>query len=678
MRTRITSLSKGGRRLAAIMFTDMVGYQEAVRQNESLAKSLLDKQKSVILQASSALRGRDIGGSLASAEETGLKGWLTGGGLKTQTKLQPHESLVLFESASDATKCAVEIQRVLREYNRDAPSNKDIYARIGIHVGEVANTDGEVSGEAVAVASKLAPLAAPGGICVSEKVYYNVRDKLEFPMIRLGTRELENIEIPIEVYKLALPWEKQASSEVPASDPRRLAILPFASISVDPSDEYFADGMTEELISTTSSITGLTLIARTSVMGYKGTSKKVGEIGRELSVGTVLEGSVRKAGNRLRITVQLVDVQSQGHLWAQSYDRDLDDVFAVQSDIARQVADALKVRLLPSDKEEIERVPTKNSEAYVLYLKGRQYWNERSLPGLRKAIEYFKKAIEKDPNYAAAYAGLAQCHIVIAFNGLEEPAPNIAKMKEYVGIALRLDQNLAEAHASQGIIYFDFEHDQKRSEEEFKRAIELNPSYATAHQWYGNHLGFWGRGSESYAELKRALELDPFSPIVNVNYGDYFKKITREYEKAIEEYRKALMISPGFLPALWEMIVAYARNSKYQEALQTVDEFSSSLSVAEGGWTKLSLVFVYAHAQREEESRRMLSEVISGLGKEYVPPYYIALTYFALGDNDEGFEWLNRSFDSYGNLLDLQLDPELDGVRTDTRYISLRTKMGFT
>ncbi|MDA4128798.1 MAG: hypothetical protein OK422_05050 [Thaumarchaeota archaeon] len=664
------------RRLVAVMFTDMVGYEEALRHDESLGRYLLEKERSVIRQVSSGHGGRYFGEELVAAEGTGLKGWLTGGTVKIrEMKLQPSESIVLFESALDATLCAIEIQRALREYNREAPSNKDIYVRIGIDLGDITERDDQASGEAVAVASRITPVAEPGGICVSEKVYRNVRDKSESRMIRLGRQELKNVDVPIELYKIALPWEEQASPEAPVFDPHRLAILPLASISADPNDEYFADGMTEELISTTSSIGGLSLIARTSVMGYKGTSKKVGEIGRELSVGTVLEGSVRKAGNRLRITVQLIDVQSQGHLWAQSYDREFDDVFAVQSDIAKQVAEALKVRLLPSAKKEIERVPTKNSEAYVLYLKGRQYWNERSLSGLRRAMEYFKKAIQNDPNYAAAYAGLAQCHGVIASNGLEEPGPNMTKLKEYIGIALRLDHNLAEAHASQGLISFDFEYDQNKSEEEFMRALELNPSYATAHQWYGNHLGWWGRGSESYAELKRALELDPFSPIVNVNYGDYFRKITREYDRAVEQYKKALMISPGFQPALWEMMFAYARNSKYDEALQTVDEYSK---IAGEGSTKLAHAFVYAHAQRKEESRRLLSEVINGLGKEYVASYYIALTYFALGENDKGFEWLNRGFDSYDNLLDLQLDPELDGVRTDVRYISLRTKMGFT
>ncbi len=271
--------------------------------------------------------------------------------------------LMRLTSFLDAARCAVEVQRLLREYNSSAPNDRDIYVKIGIHVGEFTERDGEVSGETVAVASRIALLAEPGGICVSENVYRNVRDKLELPM---------------EVYKLMLPWEKRAPDEPAAFDPHRLAILPLANVSANPNDQYFADGMTDELISTTSSITGLTLIARTSVMGYKGTTKRVEEIGKELSVGTVLEGSVRKAGNRLRISVQLIDVQSQGHLWAQSYDRDFDDVFAVQSDIAQRVAEALKVTLLSSEKKDIERRPTESTDAYRLYLKGRYYWNERT------------------------------------------------------------------------------------------------------------------------------------------------------------------------------------------------------------------------------------------------------------------------------------------------------------
>ncbi len=439
-------------RLGAIMFTEMAGYQEALRQDESLAKHLLEKQKSIIRQALSTHGRRDVGGNLAAGEETGLKSWIKGPSVKTrETKLLPSESLILFESALDATRCAVEIQRMLREYNREAPSNKAIYIRIGIHVGEVAEREGELSGEAVAIASRVAPLAESGGICVSEKVYRNVRDKLEFPIIRLGRQELQNIELPMEVYKLTLPWEKQAPGEPAAFDPHRLAILPFANVSADPRDEYFADGMTDELISTTSSITGLTLIARTSVMRYKGLGKGIEEIGKELSVGTILEGSVRKAGNRLRITVQLIDVQSQGNLWAQSYDRELQDIFAVQSDIAERVAEVLKVRLLENEITQVEKQATQNTEAYMLYLKGKHFWNKMSKDSMGKAIEYFERAIEQDHGLALAYVGIADCYNMLTDYAFLPSNVAYPKAEGAGKKALELDDTLAEAHSSYGV-----------------------------------------------------------------------------------------------------------------------------------------------------------------------------------------------------------------------------------
>ncbi|MGD1055372.1 MAG: adenylate/guanylate cyclase domain-containing protein, partial [Nitrososphaerales archaeon] len=339
-------MSQSERRLAAIMFTDMVGYTALGQRNEALSLALVEEQRKLIRPILGRHGGREI-------------------------KTMGDAFLVEFPNALDAVRCAYDVQRATREFNISLPSDRRIHLRVGLHLGDVTESQGDISGDAVNVASRIEPLAEDGGVFLTRQVYDHVQNKFELPLESLGTKSLKNVSEPLEVYRMVMPWDDRKATPTQL-DKKRIAILPFANMSPDPNDGYFADGMTEELISTTSSVAGLTLIARTSVMGYKGTTKKVEDIGKELSVGTVLEGSVRKVGNKLRITVQLIDVQSQGHLWAQSYDRDFDDVFAVQSDVARQVAEALKVRMLPDEVSLLEKKPTRNTEAYTLFLQGRE------------------------------------------------------------------------------------------------------------------------------------------------------------------------------------------------------------------------------------------------------------------------------------------------------------------
>src|SRR2546428_217071 len=323
-------------------------------------------------------------------------------------------------------------------------------------------------------------------------------------------------------------------------DKHRIIVLPLANISSDPRDEYFADGLTEELISSISNISELSVISRTSAMTYKGTSKKVGDIGKELDVGSVLEGSVRKSGNRMRIAVQLIDARDDKHLWAQNYDREFDDVFAVQSDIAKKVADALRVRILPGETRQIEKKPTNNSEAYGLYLKGRYLWNKRTKEALLKAIQYFTEATKKDPNFARAYVGLADCYIIMENWGYLTTAEASPKSKMYVTRALELDDSIAEAHVSRASILMAQEWDVEGAEREFKRAIELNPSYATAHHWYGNGLlapqGRFDEAQSLLAELQ-LKSTRQFIPNILLALGN---AAAGDNEKAIEFLLKAL------------------------------------------------------------------------------------------------------------------------------------------
>jgi len=451
-------------------------------------------------------------------------------------------------------------------------------------------------------------------------------------------------------------------------------VLPLQNLSPDPNDEYFTDGMTEELITSLSQLRELTVIARTSVMRYKGAARAVSEIGRELNAGSLIEGSVRKAGSRIRITVQLIDAKNEGHVWAQNYDRDMGDIFAIQSEIAESVARELEVRLVESEKSRLERKPTRDTEAYMLYLKGRFYWNERSETGLKKAIEYFDVAIKKDPAFALGYSGLSDCYGVMARNHLAEVGLNYEKAKQYALKALELDENLAEAHAALASVLREYEHNSGKAESEYKRAIELKPSYSSAHQWYSIFLGAHGRYEEGEREIRKALELDPLSLIINTNLGDWLYYLNK-LDAAIEQYRKTIEIEPEFLPAHESVIKAYVRKGMYDEAMAE-GKICSKLS-NHPLFQKWVTASVCAAKGEFEESLRLLEQVEQGYRTENISPYDIALVHFAARDNEGGFQWLRRAYDEHDGWIDLMAsDFELDGVRDDPRYLDILDKIG--
>jgi len=437
------------RRLAAIMFTDLVGYTALTQKNEALAMQLLEEHRRIVRPLFPKHNGREV-------------------------KTIGDAFLVEFGSALEATRCAFDIQQSLNEVNSSRPEDKRVLARVGIHLGDVIHDQNDVYGDSVNIASRIEPLASPGGICVSEQVYAQIKNKFEFPLSTLGERNLKNVSEPIEVYRVILPWEKKSEGEL-SLEKNRIAVLPFTNMSSNPEEGYFADGMTEELITSLSGVRQLTVIARTSVMKYKGSQKGASEIGRELNAGSLIEGSVRKAGNRVRITAQLIDTSTEGHLWAQNYDRQLEDVFAIQSEIAEKVAGELRVRLVDSEKRVIEKKPTENMEAYTCFLQGRDLVRMGTEPSLRQAIGLFEKAIELDPSFAKAYVGLAQCHQFLADGGFELADISVTTVRRLLDRALSLDPNLPEAHAALTVMFFNMD-DFPGAEAQARRALELNPS----------------------------------------------------------------------------------------------------------------------------------------------------------------------------------------------------------
>jgi len=413
-------MSQADRRLAAIMFTDFVGFTALGQANEELALQLLEEHRGLV---------RPI-----IAKHGGV-----------EVKTMGDAFLVEYPSALEAVRCAIEIQRAIHERNSDLPRERQVQLRIGVHLGDVIHNRGDILGDAVNVSSRIEPLASPEGVCISEQVHDQVRNKMGLQFEKLEGKTLKNVSLPLDIYRIVMPWEAKEQQE-PSLEPRRIAVLPLKNMSPDPNDEYFADGMTEELITALSSIRELTVIARTSVMQYKDAPKRIADIGRELSVGSLIEGSVRKSGNKVRITVQLIDARNEGHLWAQSYDKELDDVFVVQSEVAQKVSDALKVKLVEADVRRIKRGATKNADAYNAYLKGMFYWNKRTPDALKKAAELFQESIGLDPTFALGYAGVAQAYNVMAANHYDDPETYFTKSKDYALKALSLDDDLAEAH----------------------------------------------------------------------------------------------------------------------------------------------------------------------------------------------------------------------------------------
>ncbi len=639
----------GERRLGAIMFTDLVGYSSMTSVDERRALRLLEEHRGLLQGAFDSHRGRVV-------------------------KTMGDGFLVEFPSAVEAVECALQAQGNVRRFNEKQGPGDKISVRIGIHVGDVVHSEGDILGDAVNVASRLQPLAEPGGICVTRQVVDQVERKVDCRFVKIGTRELKNIRYPVEVYKVEGRGERAQPAES-ALDPRRIAILPLSNLSADPNDRYFVDGMTDELISTVSRISELSVISRTSVMRYKDTVLPIGEIGRELSAGTVLEGSVRKAGNKVRITTQLIDSQNDRHLWAQSYDRDLTDIFAIQADIAEQVAQALRVNLLSKEREAVEKKATGDVEAYTLYLKGRYLWNERSFEGLKKAAKYFEEAIKRDPNFALAYSGLADCYSIQEDRGWMSHSEG-AIGKGYAQRAVELDDDLAEAHASLALA-LHHEWDMRGAERELKRAIALKPSYATAHHWYWTLLNGLGRFEEAFEHEQQALQLDPHSSTIKqgIGIGIFFQG---KYREAIDQFEKLAEEDPGFASAHFWSAWAHEGVGELDRAIAEMTKAAETGGAGSSSYPRMALAELYAIAGRKEQAVKIVDEVQSEKSGLYKSPALLAEVKLELGEEDEAYRLLERAYLEHDGALGyFRLFPRLAKYRSDPRWLEIERKMGY-
>src|SRR2546427_4733480 len=548
--------------------------------------------------------------------------------------------------------------------------------RVGVHLGDVEHRDGDVYGDAVNIASRIQSLADPGGICITQQVYDHVRKSEEFRTEALGQNQLKNVRTPTEVYRVLPPTEGAKMAKIDSLELRRVAVLPLAILSSDQHDEYLADGLTEEIINTLSSIPGLKVIARTSVMKYKQVNKTAGEIGRELKVGTILEGSVRKAGSRLRITIQLIDAGSEAPIWAQKYDRELEDVFKIQTDIAERVAEALKVQLLRENRAIIEQKAPEDIGAYVLYLRGRYHWSKRTKEDLERAIAYFDEAIRKDPNYALAHAGMADCYTLMGRHLYLPAKEAFSKARDYANRALELNDNLAEAHTSLAAVLMNYDWDWDAAEEQFRHAIHLNPNYATAHYWHSVLLQTKGRLQESIAAAEKAQVLDPLSPVIGMGVAQTYL-FSEQYDKGIAECRKYLEMNPNFVVAHDFLIHLYVHNGSFEKA---TSEAQKLVDISERNAEAMAHVaYVHAASGKTEEAKKLLEASIADPNADprlgYSNPTIFITVYSILGDLDSGFLWAEKALES-GKISfpTLRFSPDLKNFRTDPRYNSLLAK----
>jgi len=456
---------------------------------------------------------------------------------------------------------------------------------------------------------------------------------------------------------------------------RSLAVLPMVSLSDDASQEYFADGMTDELITDLGQISALRVISRTSVMPYKGTRKPLPQIARELSVDAVVEGTVLRSGGQVRITAQLIEASADKHLWAHSYQGDLRDTLALQNEVARAIAEQIRINLTPQEAAVLRGSKVVNPEAYEDYLKGRYFWNKRTADGLKTAIDYFNQAVEKDPNYAQAYTGLADSYALSGDweYGVMAPKEAFPRAKAAAAKALELDNNLGEAHTSLAFSFDVFDWDWASADREFKRAIELNPGYATAHHWYAWHLIVLGQNDEAIAEMRKAENLDPLSLIISADIADALL-IAGHYDESMQQSRKTLEMDPNFALAHYQLGQAWVQKRMYNKAiaeLQKAIELSGNNSLFAS-----NLAYAYAVSGRKDEAVKILNDLKN---REHHSSNFceIALIYVGLGEKPQAMEWLEKAYEARFNPSILKR-PAFDPLRSDPRFQDLLGRIGLS
>ena len=670
------------RQLAAIMFTDIVGYTAMMQTNEEKAVAVIKHYNSSLEKLVGKYNGQVLN--------------YYGDG-----------SLCIFPNATDAANCALDLQKELK-------TDPAVPLRIGLHIGEVFFENEKALGDGVNVASRVQSLGQENTILVSGEFYDKIKNNPALSTVSLGRFDFKNVVTSLEIFAisnagLSIPQRSKMEGKLKkrsgkksiiiaasliivlcaagfliyntffkdkadtGSNDTSIAVLPFVDMSPAKDQEYLSDGMSEELLNHLSKIQGLKVISRTSSFSFKGKNLDVRKIGQNLGVANILEGSIRKSGNMIRITAQLIEVGKGTHLWSETYDREMKDVFALQDEISKMIVDILKIKLSGKQTNRLAGSFTNNTEAYEDYLKGRYHWNTRTDEGIKKAIGYFEDAIEKDPNYAAAYSGLADTYLTLYDYELMSFNESTSKAKDAAQRALKINENLAEAHNS--LAHIDL-HEWKweSAEQGFRKAITLDPSYILAHHWYALCLTAMGKTNEAVTQMEKARELDPLSTRINADLGMAYLSAGR-YDEAIGQEQKTLELNPRSAGARWIRGMAYQQKKMFEEA---INDYKSALQLSHNNPNFLAaLGHVYASSGNTVEAHKILDTLFVVNKQEPVSPFFFALVYTGLNDKENALQWLEKAVEEKsGSVRYLKMEPRLQSLRNEQRYITLMKKIG--
>lgn len=671
------------RKMAAIMFVDMMGYTALMQEDEALAKLLRNRQKKTLETFIPAYHGLII--------------QYFGDG-----------TLSMFDSAADAVRAGIAIQHELQK-------EPVVKLRIGIHSGDVVLDSEGIYGDCVNLASRIESLSVPGAVLFSGKVYDEIKNQHDIKSNRLGKFHLKNVKQPVEIYAaanegLVIPSAAHVSSKTSTSaslfKKRKMlwlalaliaviltlsivllspvfsrdsvidsiAVLPLDNLSGNPEQEYFVSGMHETLVNELSKISSLKVISRTSTIQYKNPGKSVRRIAKELGVKALIEGSVIRDSDMVRINVQLIDGKKDKHIWNGKFDRKLKDILALHSEVAQKIAEAIQIKLTPQDQGRLVASPAVDTRAYEFYLTGRHFWNQRTIQSYKQAIDSYKKALALDSGYAPAYAALADCYILLGEQGGMLQKETRVLAYNAIQKALSHNNNLAEVYAANGLWNLDYEWNWAEAEKAFKKAIELNPGYALAYQWYGRALGFIGRFDEAIKNLEKAKELDPLSPIIVAYIGQVYI-YSKNYNKAEEVLQQALKVHPNHPLILHNIGELYIAEGRYVEAIAPLRQSTESAASVH---YKAMLGFAYGRAGRREEAIAIVKDFLQRSGTGLISEFNLAAVYAALGEKEKALDQLEKGYEQRDVWMkELKAWPWFDSLRNEPRYQVLMQRMNF-
>jgi adenylate cyclase len=636
------------RQLAAILFADMTGYTALMQENEQLARKKRMRLKEVLELTTSRYNGKIL-------------------------QYYGDGSLSIFNSAIDSVGCAISIQQQLQQ-------DPKVDIRIGIHTGDVIIEDDAIYGDGVNLASRIESLAVPGGIFISEKVHDEIKNQSTFSTREMGYFELKNVRHPVKVFAISnngivVPARDELRGKTKQTQ-NRLAVLPFVNMSADPENEYFSDGITEELLNTLTRVEGLQVTSRTSAFAFKGKNHDIRDIAIQLNVDKVLEGSVRKAGNRVRITAQLINAADGYHIWSENYDRNLTDIFEVQDEISGIIANKLRENLTPKKKEEhlVKPAPA-NVSAYTCFLRGLHHWNKMTPADCRKAIDCFEKCITMEPGYAQAYAMSAAAYSYLGAKGQMQGSKAFEIVERYAEKALQLDDTIAESHIAKATVYLFYEWNWKEAYECLQRAIQLNPSAVGAYELLGLYYVVMGEKDKAVQTLEEAARLDPLSPMVMHSLGTMYI-FNERFDEAMAQADKLLEIDPGMRIAIEMKGWCTGIKGDWKGALVYFEEFQrltnhplkgwmgAGYAYAKLGWREKALEAIQKIEQRQrEEPGAVLDADLAGI-------------WMGLGDYDKTFYYLNQCIDKRMGPVSYFLEyPPYKAIQNDPRIEALKKRL---